>query len=184
VRKIRVKNYSDVYIGEYPFHKELKDELVPLLENYPDKQGRQTNVVATMTEWDWNPENDRLNRLKNNIIEFTNYNCAFMKGDSNRKNERYFMMDFWGNIYRKGDYTEPHSHRPSVFSCVYFLKTKWYHSPLIFKSRWDEPISKRIRPKEGTFVIFPAHLNHLVPKHRYNETRITLSGNMRIKESL
>ena len=67
MKKIRVKSYSDVCIGEYPFHKELKDELVPLLENYPDKQGRKTNVIATMTEWDWNPENDRLNRLKNNL---------------------------------------------------------------------------------------------------------------------
>ena len=182
MKKIRVKSYSDVCIGEYPFHKELKDELVPLLENYPDKQGRKTNVIATMTEWDWNPENDRLERLKNNILEFANYNCSFDKLGS--KPVRYFIRDFWGNIYRKGDYAEPHSHRPNILSFVYFLKTKWYHSPLTFKSRWDEPISKRIRPKEGTFIIFPSHLNHLVSKHRYRETRITLSGNMRIKESL
>ena len=177
MRKIRVKNYSDVYIGEYPFHKELKDELVPLLENYPDKQGRQTNVVATMTEWNWNPENDRLKRLKNNITEFTNYNHAFRRG-SNSEKDRYFMIDFWGNIYRKGDYTKPHTHRPEVFSCVYFLKSKWYHSPLVFSDS-----GKKIRPKEGTFVIFPSHLRHLVPKHRYRDTRITLSGNILIKKS-
>ena len=42
---------------------------------------------------------------------------------------------------------------------------------------------EKIRPTEGTFVVFPAYLNHLVPKHRYRETRITLSGNMRIKKS-
>ena len=48
MKKIRVKSYSDVCIGEYPFHKELKDELVPLLENYPDKQGRQTNVIVVL----------------------------------------------------------------------------------------------------------------------------------------
>ena len=178
MRKIRVKNYDDVCIGEYPLHKQLKDELVPLLEKYPDQHDRKTNVKATMTEWDWNPENDRLNRLKNNIIEFTNYNCAFMKGDSNRKNERYFMMDFWGNIYRKGDYTKSHCHRPQSFSCVYFLKSKWYHSPLVFSDS-----GKKIRPTEGTFVIFPSHLKHFVPKHRYRETRITLSGNILIKES-
>ena len=181
MRKIRVKNYSDIFIGEYPFNKELKDELVPLLEEYDDRQNRKTNVQATMTEWDWNPENVRLERLKNNILEFVNYNCSFSRGDN--KPVRYFINDFWGNIYRKGDYTKPHCHRPNIFSFVYFLKTKWYHSPLTFKSRWDEPISKRIRPKEGTFVIFPSHLNHLVPKHRYRETRITLSGNILIKDS-
>ena len=42
---------------------------------------------------------------------------------------------------------------------------------------WDNP------DIEGTFVIFPSHLNHLVPKHRYRETRITLSGNILIKDS-
>ena len=65
MRKIRVKNYSDVYIGEYPFHKELKEELLPLLENYPDEMGRKTNVNATMTKYDWDPKSDRLERLKN-----------------------------------------------------------------------------------------------------------------------
>ena len=98
MRKIRVKNYEDVCIGEYPFYKKLKDELVPLLENYPDKQGRKTNVIATMTEWDWNPENDRLKRLKNNILEVANYNCSFDK--LGNKPVRYFIRDFWGNIYR------------------------------------------------------------------------------------
>ena len=180
MRQIRVKHYDDVYIGEYPFHKQLKDELVPLLEKYPDVQGRKTNVLATMTEWDWNPENDRLKRLKNNIIEFVNYNCnkQEMRSLGDSISNRYFMLDFWGNIYRKGDYTKKHKHLPNIFSCVYFLKSKWYHSPLVFSDSGE-----KIRPTEGTFVIFPSHLNHLVPKHRYRETRITLSGNMRIKTS-
>ena len=180
MRKIRVKNYDDVCIGEYPFHKQLKDEFVPLLEKYPDKQDRRTNVIATMTEWDWNPENVRLKRLKNTIIESVNYNfnndevrCI---GDT--RLVRYFINDFWGNIYRKGDYTKEHHHRPHIFSFVYFLKSKWYHSPLVFSHS-----GKKIRPTEGTFVIFPSHVKHLVPKHRYRETRITLSGNILIKES-
>ena len=179
MRKIRVKNYEDIFIGEYPFHKQLRDELVPLLEKYPDKQGRRTNVIATMTEWDWNLENDRLKRLKNNIVEFANYNCSFGKGvyrDFGYEKERYFMKTFWGNIYRKGNYTRLHDHRPNNLSCVYFLKSKWYHSPLVFSQS-----GKKIRPKEGNFVIFPSHLEHLVPIHRYHDTRITFSGNLRIR---
>ena len=180
MREIRVKNYADVCIGEYPFHKQLKDELVPLLEKYPDKQGRRTNEIATMTEWDWNPENVRLKRLKNNILEFVNYNCNFysVRSIEDADNPRYSMNDFWGNVYRKGDYTDVHKHLPNVFSCVYFLKSKWYHSPLVFSDS-----GKKIRPTEGTFVIFPSHLKHFVPKHRYRETRITLSGNIIIKKS-
>ncbi len=181
MRKIRVKNYEDVCIGEYPFYKKLKDELVPLLEKYSDKQDRKTNVIATMTEWDWDPKNDKIDRLKDSIVESSNYNCSFLTNDG--RPVRYFIKDFWGNIYRKGDYTKPHNHRPNMLSFVYFLKTKWYHSPLVFKSRWDEPVSKRIRPKEGTYVIFPSRLYHFVPTHRYRDTRITLSGNLMRTES-
>ena len=180
MRKIKVKNYDHVCIGEYPLHKQLKDELGPLLEKYPDQHDRKTNVKATMTEWDWNPESVRLKRLKNNILEFVNYNCNYypVRSIEDIKSVRYFMNDFWANIYRKGDYTKEHKHLPCIFSCVYFLKSKWYHSPLVFSDS-----GKKIRPKEGTFVIFPSHLNHLVPKHRYRDTRITLSGNILIKKS-
>ena len=167
MKKIRVKNYEDIFIEEYPFHKELKDELVPLLEKYPDKQGRKTNVQATMTEWNWDPENVRLKRLKNNITEFINYNCnkQEMRSVGDSRPDRYYIYDFWGNIYRKGDYTKLHAHRPSIFSFVYFLKSKWYYSPLVFSDS-----GKKIRPKEGKFVIFPSHMYHFVHKHRYGET--------------
>ena len=180
MRKIKVKNYDHVCIGEYPLHKQLKDELVPLLEKYPDQHDRKTNVRATMTEWDWNPESVRLKRLKNNILEFVNYNSNIysVRSVEDAYNPRYLFNDFWGNVYRKGDYTDVHKHLPNVFSCVYFLKSKWYHSPLVFSDS-----GKKIRPTEGTFVIFPSHLKHFVPKHRYRETRITLSGNIIIKKS-
>ena len=40
-----------------------------------------------------------------------------------------------------------------------------------------------MKPKEGTYLIFPGYLKHHVLKNRFDETRITLSGNMLIKES-
>ena len=174
---MKVKSHCDIFIGEFPFHKELKEDLVPLLEGYDDHQNRKTNVQATMTEWDWHPENVSLKRLKNNIIEFIYYNCNNQEVRSVDDNTpvRYFVNDLWGNIYRKGDYTKEHKHLPNIFSFVYFLKSKWYHSPLVFSDSRE-----KIRPTEGTFVIFPSHLKHLVPKHRYRETRITLSGNILI----
>ena len=174
--KIRVKNYENIFIGEYPFHKQLKDELVPLLENHPDEMGRKTNVKATMTKYDWDPKSDRLERLKNILLESASSNFTFRWSDG--VDAQYFMKHLWANIYRKGDYTISHDHKPQFLSCVYFLKTKWYYSPLVFSDS-----GKKILPKEGTFVIFPSNVRHLVPKHRYRETRITLSGNLKIKKS-
>ena len=81
--------------------------------------------------------------------------------------------DFWGNVYRKGDYTQIHHHKPSVFSFVYFLKTKWYNSSLVFSDS-----GQKVRPKEGRYVIFSAQTFHHVPKHKFKETRITLAANI------
>ena len=62
-----------------------------------------------------------------------------------------------------------------ILVLLIFLKAKWYYSPLVFTES-----GKRIRPKEGRFVAFPAYLKHHVPKHRYKDTRITLSGNFSV----
>ena len=88
---------------------------------------------------------------------------------------RLTVQNFWANVYEKGDYAQSHCHKPNDFSFAYFVKSKWYYPPLIFTYS-----GKRIRPKEGTFVAFPAYLMHHVPKQRYNDTRITLSGNFKI----
>ena len=65
----KIYNVADHYpiiVSEYPFHKELKKELIPLLENYPDEMGKRTNVKATMTNYRWGIKNKtkRLQRLK------------------------------------------------------------------------------------------------------------------------
>ena len=59
------------------------------------------------------------------------------------------------------------------FSFAYFLKTEWYHPPFVFTYS-----KKKIKPKEGTFVLFPNYIHHHVPKNRFHNTRITLSGNI------
>ena len=42
----------------------------------------------------------------------------------------------------------------------------------------------KVRPKDGRFVAFPAYLIHHVPKNRFNEKRVTVSGNFIIKTEL
>ena len=171
---MNVKSTSDVYVGEYPFNDNLKDELVPILENYKDIQDRKSNVKAAMTEWKvTTPQIERLKRYVEN--EMHKFSPNSMSQDGKEMVLRW--KDFWGNGYRKGDYTQIHHHKPSVFSFVYFLKTKWYYSSLMFTD-----FGEKVRPKEGKFVVFPGHLLHSVPKHRYNETRITLSGNLYYNE--
>ena len=80
-------------------------------------------------------------------------------------------------IYHHYDYTISHDHvGVDILSFAYFLKTEWYHPPFVFT--WS---GKKIKPKEGTFIIFPSHLKHHVPENKSEETRITLSGNISLK---
>ena len=144
----------DGYVG----HWSLKRDLVRFLQNHCDAQNRETNVKATMTDWMMNKNSQPVDELKKFMLSSTNCNS---------------VAAFWGNIYRKGDYTIKHDHIPHKYSVVYFLKSEPNFSPLIFD---DEP--SIVKPLEGRMVIFPGTLRHSVPVHFSDETRITLAANV------
>ena len=172
---ITVRDSVEVIIGEYPLVKELKKAVVPVLENYPDAVGRKSNVKAIMTEWDWDPDILQLKHFKMYMNEEVHKNFL-MTVNGGQSMTSYPLKDFWGNVYEKGDYTQSHHHKPAAVSCAYFFKAKWYDSPFVFTNS-----GKRIGPKEGRYVLFPSHLKHHVPKHRFNHKRMTLSANWSCK---
>jgi hypothetical protein len=165
----KIKTESNILIGNYYRHSFLKSEIVSTLESYKDKQNRQTNVKATMTEW--NIDSFEITNLKNYILDFLNSAYPFVR----ERNQNFNFSYFWGNVYRMGDYAIEHDHLFNVFSVVYFLKSKIDDSPLIFL-----PSTTSILPEEGKLVIFPSYIMHKVPKHTSKDTRITLSGNIAI----
>ena len=81
MRKVEIKYKSTIIIEDYPFHEKLRDELVPQLENHPDRQGKQTNVKATMTNWNWQYNNPRVKRLKESAMKIVN-DLVFMNSNS------------------------------------------------------------------------------------------------------
>ena len=170
---VSVKNDALILVGNYQFADKVKSEVLSLLKFCNPIPQNNSNVKASIhTEWDWEPGNITFRNLKSFIRE--EIERHFQPGDT-AGGGRYMLKvsNFWANVYEKGDYAQPHDHKPNDYSFAYFVKSKWYDSPLIFTDS-----RKRIRPKEGKFVIFPAYLYHHVPKHRYDDTRITLSGNL------
>ena len=170
MKSITVRHSSSIFIGEYPDVDALKEELVPHLEKWPDDQGKETNVKATMTPW--NILSPQIDKLKQYIIGEVEEILP-----PNLKSLSIEWIDFWGCIYRQDEYAIPHDHVPSYLSLVYFLKSEEVYSPLVFTEDGRE-----VTPKEGRFVIFPGYLKHHVPKHRYNNTRMTLSGNIMVRK--
>ena len=167
----KIKSYSDVILGTYPFHDTLKKELVPLLEEYTNMLSEKTNVKASHTEWDWLPNNSKVKNLKKFIID--TIMTVYKPHRINSHSLELKVNNFWGNLYEKNDYTRSHHHIPSLYSFAYILKSKWYHPSFIFTDS-----GKKIPSKEGTYIIFPSHVRHHVPKNRFKDYRMTLSGNV------
>lgn len=170
------------YADNYNRHKQLKYDLLEFLENHEDVQQRKTNVKATATDWNMKIESRELDIFKDSVLKFMlsisfDGNCF----DYFQNKRKFHLIDCWGNIYRKGDYTINHNHLPSQYSWVYFLKSKSNYSPLLF-DYWNQKKRKMksitILPIESRIVLFPSHLRHRVPVHIHDQTRITISGNI------
>ena len=171
---MKIKHVAEIFVGDYQFADSLNQEVLHQLK-YAKDHG-QTNVKGSLhTGWDWLPDNQKFKNFKSFILNETQkrFDTRLIGCDQDSYGT---MSNFWGNVYKKGDYAQTHSHLHYHYSFAYFVKAKWYDSPLVFTDS-----GKKVRPKEGRYVIFPAYLRHHVPKHRYNRERITLSGNQLIK---
>ena len=166
-------NHEVFVLDNYPRQNLLLKDLGDYFENHKDCQNRQTNVKATMTEWNLDLQSQEFVQFRNIIISVVKdlnlyWSCSFK------------IETLWANIYRRGDYTISHDHDPSRYSFVYFLKSKPNFSPLIFENidlRNKKKKCKTVKPIEGRLVIFPGFLKHRVPVHIHDGTRITISGN-------
>tara|TARA_R100000008_G_C3524459_1_gene135802 strand:+ start:182 stop:754 length:573 start_codon:yes stop_codon:yes gene_type:complete len=169
-----IKHNAGIVIGDYHLASSVKREvlrLLPLTETIDTEN--LSNVKSTVhTDYNWEPTNRTFNNLKAYIVQ--EIETAFQPGACIDDSRGKITCDnFWAMVYKKGDWANEHCHKPYDFSFAYFVKAKWYHAPLVFASS-----GKRIRPKEGRFVAFPGYLRHYVPKQKFADDRITLSGNM------
>jgi len=167
---MKVRSYCDVVVGNYPDAKSFAKELKPILENETITVGH-TNVKATIhTVWNYLPDHPEVILFKKFITKEVDehFNSSVIGGEK----ASVIQNEFWGNVYTKGDYAQSHHHIPNSISLVYFLKAKWYDSPLVFSD-----FNEKVEPEEGKYVLFPSHILHHVPIHKFEHKRITLSSN-------
>ena len=172
---MKVTHNAEVLVADYQFADKVKEQVLSCLNHCNPIPQDKSNVKASIhTEWEWEPDNITFRNLKGFVREEIEryYKPGSVSGGSR---DLLKCGNFWANVYEKGDFAQSHCHKPHHYSFAYFVKAKWYHPPLVFTDS-----GKKVRPKEGRFVAFPAYLKHHVPKHRYNNTRITLSGNLEI----
>ena len=138
-----------------------------------DKQERETNIKAQMTEW--KVDEPEWRKLCEDIIE---NQLWFLTGPTD---ETWRVVEVWGVSFKKGDYVNYHTHRPFTFSFCYYPKVDAMDSsPLVFphlegekKDQWYS-----IKPRESQLVLFPSHLSHGVPLQKENKSRVVIAGNI------
>ena len=173
----KIRHNADIIIGDYQFADSVKKEVLSLFaKGVPTIPKDMTNVKCKLhTDFIWEPHNIVFRNLISYISQEIETFYAPGKRVDGIKN-RLECINFWGMAYDKGDYAQSHNHQPCSYSFAYFVKSKWYHPPLVF-----DDSGYKVRPKDGRFVAFPSYLIHHVPKNRFNETRVTISGNFIIK---
>ena len=152
---------------------DYRQQCIKEIYNLGDSMNQETNVKAIMSSpFIWN-ETKILNPLIDKIMGTINkINPIF--------DERfvYQITNCWSAIYKKSNYTNPHTHTISQTSFIFYLKSNTNSSPLLF-----DDCNFHIQPNNNTLVVFPGYLKHSVPQHTDNEDRICLAGNLTIIES-
>tara|TARA_Y100000004_G_C8945276_1_gene426015 strand:+ start:1943 stop:2470 length:528 start_codon:yes stop_codon:yes gene_type:complete len=172
-KSIQCRENLKVLIDHHPFHESINKNLLKDLStkfpatrtivNANDKS--ETNIKALQT----------FNDIESKEISLIcDWVSKIISGQKKWESE-FVIRDKWIAIYQNGDYTIPHTHSPSIYAFVYFIRCSKNSSPLIFTTS-----GKKIKAEEGKVVIFPANLLHHVPKNKSKE-RIILSGNLYYK---
>ena len=106
------------------------------------------------------------------------------------------MINSWANISRKGEYTMPHIHEESSWSCVYYV-TPTEDANLYFKDPrlleymdkshhyLKQPYANMIRKRPfnaGEAILFPSWLEHGVGPNTSDNARISIACNFLIGE--
>lgn len=166
-KKIKISQDFTIMEFEYPFFEKINPLLEKEIRECGDVQNHQTLCKCYMTDFGMKTPN--FNILRKYILQCVSHHCPH----SSMWKDAWEIPNIWGLIYRKGDSTLEHDHSPSIYSFVYYVNCPPGSAPLKFRGH-------TIKPKNGRLTIFPSNLKHWVPKHKLNQNRIVISGNLNI----
>jgi len=153
-------------ISNYPEVLRLATEAIyELKQKSPDSI--KSNVVANyVSSWSSHLESPKLQPLCDLVLSFCNEICKIYY----KTIPQFKIFNCWGMIYEGGDYTKKHYHFPSTFAAVIYIDVDENSAPIIFEDQLT------VVPTSGSLVVFPALLEHQVPKT--DSKRIVIAMNI------
>ena len=120
----------------------------------------------------------------------------------NYKTGDTLIHGMWGNVNRYKDYNLTHSHGEAEWSFVYYVKVPKNSGNLVLvdpRVRRPESTTKGLienhknsfthdiflaTPKEGHLILFPAWLEHYVECNESKQPRISIAGNVEMRNEI
>jgi len=118
-----------------------------------------TNVIANMTRWNY--------FLEGNALKYFDKVKKYIPN--------IHILEAWGNIYSKNDFTKEHDHVEKI-SGILYLNT--HPTGTYFNS-----IDKEITAEAGKIILFNGNELHSVKKIKSNKKRYVIAFNGRKKEN-
>jgi hypothetical protein len=122
---------------------------------------RKTNVKGEHTDFNYLVTNPNFHKFLK-IIQPSIYKIY---------KQNFIIKNVWGNIYKKNDYADPHTHEDSAFCGILYCTDG--PGPGTYFNQYDLMVSE----KKGKFVLFHPKLLHEVRPYIYEEERITIAWN-------
>ena len=183
IHELKVKNF-----------KSIKMDLINFVYEEREKDSKGLNF-SNMGGWQSQPtykdyNNILLSTVADTVRTYFNNNVLDMS-------KEIVFEGLWMNINKKGDYNATHDHPNCHMAGVF-----WINSPvgggnfecqsphsytsgpemMVYTSKFREKTNCYpdywFTPIEGNILIFPAHLNHKVTPHTFDEDRISASFNL------
>ena len=149
----------------------MNEDIIKVIRKSGDKQDYKTNVKAYMTDW-LMKDKPGFKKLAKHIISITKY---LSEKYYHRSDTMLEIDNFWGMIYKKGEYAMPHDHWPALWSGVYYISVPDESGSELYFPQ----LKTRLTPKENQMVIFDGYLRHGVKPNKSNEERIAVSFNVK-----
>lgn len=145
---------SFILIQKIKEHKQVKNDLLSLIEKMPQKniQSNFENIEKT----DWNLPNIQNRTYENLFLETVKEYNENVKEFFKAK--EYWIKNFWYQQYYNKDYHKWHVHSGSLLSNVYYIELKNNNSTVFYNYLTKETYKFDI--EEGDLITFPSMLPH------------------------
>jgi len=148
-------------------NEKMNKKIIDQIDKSGDRQKRESNVKADMTDWDM-----RKKPGFKELIKITDKVVVDVQKKHFNVNTKLILDDVWGTKYKSNEETIEHDHYPAAWSFVYYPNATKGAPGLTFR---EANVERTI--VKGLLMFFLGNVRHSVQKKEYEGYRYCVAGN-------